>query len=139
MKAKRQSAAAARFEADYKSVEGKRKILLWHRLGIGAKEMGKRLGISESYARALTKQAEQAAAAGLLRKKSPLRGLSSRACNALVANGIKTRAAVAKAFAAKKLGHLPNLGKVTLHEIEAWLTESQQGPSVPNDSSTGQD
>jgi transposase len=136
MKAKKQSVAAARLKTDYKSVEGKRKILLWHRLGIGTKEVAKRLGISESYARALTKQAEQAAAAGLLRRKPPFRGLSSRACNVLVANGIKTRADVAQAFAANKLGYFRNLGEVTLKEIEAWLAQSQPAQSVPNDSST---
>ena len=92
---------------------------------MSVKEIAKRLGISASYTRILETMAAQAAEAGQLGKKSSLDGLSTRACNALLSKGLKTRAHVAKAFAANELSHIPNLGKVTLREIEIWLDSAQ--------------
>ena len=115
------------------TAEKKKKILLWGRSGMGVKEIARRLGVSVSYARILEGLAEQAAEAGQLGGKQPLNGLSTRACNALLSKGLKTRAHVAKAFAANELSHIPNLGKVTLREIEIWLAKAQPAASVTND------
>ena len=97
-----------------------KEIALLRGLGYSFREIGDRLGISPQAVSLMLSRHRRAAK--LLDRTLQLRGLSSRAVNALGRHSIRTREQARQRNILAILPYERNCGNKTVNEIERWLT-----------------
>ena len=106
------------------------KAISLQRAGLSVEEMAVTMGVSHSQAKSLLKRAMLNEEFG---GADPLGRLSVRSRNCLRAENLHTPQQVQRALLSGELANVPNMGAVSLREIEYWLKEEANRPQSVED------